>query len=169
MCEGCERWEASYWLVLLLCNSVVQNSTILQSAWFSYDIVTFNLSPQALLRVVSNCGGREEIMNASISALRHVTSRHPSAEMAQNSVRLQNGIPLIVNLIQQQSRWRMCKPLLGLIRNLALCTANLAPLREQNCVPKLWQMLSKAYQDSNKRGVPNGPAGYIVSGHGYVL
>ncbi|XP_064389346.1 junction plakoglobin-like isoform X2 [Halichondria panicea] len=120
---------------------------------------------EALLRVVSACGGREEIMNASVSALRHLTSRHPSAEMAQNSVRLQNGIPLVVNLMQHQSRWRMCKPLIGLIRNLALCTANLGPMREQSCIPKLWQLLSKAYQDSNKRSVPNGPAGYIDGVH----
>ena len=108
-------------------------------------------------------------MNASVSALRHLTSRHPSAEMAQNSVRLQNGIPLVVNLMQHQSRWRMCKPLIGLIRNLALCTANLGPMREQSCIPKLWQLLSKAYQDSNKRSVPNGPAGYIVSGCGLIM
>jgi len=121
------------------------------------------LSPQALLRVVNSCGAREEIMNASLSALRHLTSRHPSAEMAQNAVCAHNGIPLLVSLIQPQNRWRVCKPLVGLIRNLALSPSNLAPLRDHGCIPKLWHIVNRAYQDGQKRTVPNGPAGFIVS------
>lgn len=51
----------------------------------------------------------------------------------------------------------------GLFRNLALCVDNLGVLREQGCIPKLWQLLNKAYQDSHRRTVPGAPPGFIVS------
>lgn len=53
--------------------------------------------------------------------------------------------------------------LVGLIRNLALCPENHHPLREQTVIPKLWNILTRAYTNSSKRGVPGGPQGYIVS------
>ncbi len=68
---------------------------------------------QALLRAINNSGGREDIIEAAVCALRHITSRHPSAEMAQNSVRQQNGIPMLCNFMQQQCRWPLLKALLG--------------------------------------------------------
>ena len=68
---------------------------------------------QSLLRAVNNSGGREDIIEAAVCALRHITSRHPNAEIAQNSVRLQNGIPMLTNFMQQQCRWPLMKALLG--------------------------------------------------------
>jgi hypothetical protein len=68
---------------------------------------------QALLRAINNSGGREDIIEAAVCALRHITSRHPSAEIAQNSVRLQNGIPMLTNFMQQQCRWPLMQALLG--------------------------------------------------------
>ena len=68
---------------------------------------------KALLRAINNSGGREDIIEAAVCALRHITSRHPSAEIAQNSVRLQNGIPMLTNFMQQQCRWPLMKALLG--------------------------------------------------------
>lgn len=68
---------------------------------------------QALLRAINNSGGREDIIEAAVCALRHITSRHPSAEDAQNAVRLQNGIPMLTNFMQQQCRWPLMQALLG--------------------------------------------------------
>lgn len=65
------------------------------------------------MQAVNNSGGREDIIEAAICALRHITSRHPSAEMAQSSVRLQNGIPMLVNFLQQQCRWPLLQALIG--------------------------------------------------------
>lgn len=60
---------------------------------------------EALLRCINNAGGQDEIVEPAVCALRHVTSRHPNAEMAQAIVRSQNGVPLLLNLMQPQARW----------------------------------------------------------------
>lgn len=39
----------------------------------------------------------------------------------------------------------------GLIRNLALCPANHAPLREHGAIPRLVQLLVRAHQDTQRR------------------
>lgn len=38
-----------------------------------------------------------------------MTSRHTEAEMAQNAVRLNSGLPVIVRLLQPPSRWPLMK------------------------------------------------------------
>lgn len=43
------------------------------------------------------------------------------------------------------------KATVGLIRNLALCPANHAPLREQGAIPRLVQLLVRAHQDTQRR------------------
>ena len=68
---------------------------------------------QALLRAISNSGGHEEIIEPAMCALRHITSRHPNAEMAQNSVRQLNGVSMLVSFLQQQCRWPLLKALIG--------------------------------------------------------
>lgn len=68
--------------------------------------------------------------------------------MAQNAVRLINyGIRVVVKLLNPPSRWPLIKAVIGLIRNLALCQANHAPLREQNAIHCLIHLLNKAQQD----------------------
>ena len=52
---------------------------------------------------------------------------------------------------------------LGLIRNLALCNENHAVLRSSGVIPKIWQLLNRAHQESTRRTMPGAPAGYIVS------
>ena len=76
-------------------------------------VIKLDLSQQALLKAINNSDGREEIIEASVCALRHITSRHPSAETAQNAVRQQSGIPMLTNFLQQQCRWPLMKALLG--------------------------------------------------------
>lgn len=83
-------------------------------------------------------------------ALRHLTSRHPEAEMAQNAVRLHYGLPVLVKLLHPPSRWPLIKAVVGLIRNLALCPANHAPLREHGAIPRIVQLLIRAHQDTQK-------------------
>lgn len=102
----------------------------------------------ALVNTIINAGDREEITEPAICALRHLTSRHEMAEMAQNSVRLINyGIRVVVKLLNPPSRWPLIKAVIGLIRNLALCQANHAPLREQNAIHCLIHLLNKAQAD----------------------
>lgn len=42
--------------------------------------------------------------------------------------------------------------MVGLIRNLALCPENQAPLRDAGAVPRLVNLLLKAHQDAQKHG-----------------
>lgn len=106
---------------------------------------------EALVRTIIQAGDREEITEPAVCALRHLTSRHPEAEMAQNAVRLHYGLQVIVKLLHPPSRWPLIKAVIGLIRNLALCPANHAPLREHGSIPRLVQLLFKAYQDTQKQ------------------
>lgn len=103
---------------------------------------------EALVNTIINAGDREEITEPAVCALRHLTSRHELAEMAQNSIRLINyGIRVVVKLLNPPSRWPLIKAVIGLIRNLALCQANHAPLREQNAIHCLVHLMNKAQQD----------------------
>lgn len=100
------------------------------------------------MRTCLQAGDREEITEPAVCALRHLTSRHPDAEVAQNAVRLHFGLPVMTKLLNPPSRWPLIKAVVGLLRNLALCPANHAPIREQGGLPRLVQLLMKAYQGS---------------------
>nr|BBG74726.1 beta-catenin [Patiria pectinifera] len=106
---------------------------------------------EALVRVVIQAGDREEITEPGVCALRHLTSRHPEAETAQNAVRHNFGIPTAAKLLQAPSHWPLIKATIGLVRNLALCPANHAPLREHGVIPRLVQLLMRANLDSQRR------------------
>ena len=67
----------------------------------------------------------QTILIFQVCALRHLTSRHPEAEMAQNAVRLHYGLPVLVKLLHPPSRWPLIKAVVGkclllfLIRHLS--------------------------------------------------
>ncbi|XP_075220342.1 armadillo isoform X2 [Lycorma delicatula] len=105
----------------------------------------------ALVRTIVNAGDREEITEPAVCALRHLTSRHVESEMAQNAVRLNYGMQVIVKLLHPPSRWPLVKAVIGLIRNLALCQANHAPLREHGAIHHLVRLLMRAFQDTQRR------------------
>lgn len=106
-----------------------------------------------MVRTILQAGDREEITEPAVCALRHLTSRHPESEMAQNAVRLNYGMQMIVRLLQPPSRWPLVKAVIGLIRNLALCQANHAPLRENGVIHDLVRLLTKAFQDTQRVGL----------------
>jgi len=123
---------------------------------------------EALVSTILKAGDREEITEPAICTLRHLTNRHPEAEMAQNNVRLHYGLPVIVKLLHPPSRWPLIKAVIGLIRNLALCPANHAPLREHGALPRMVQLLIRAHQATQRRGsmgsstsLQNASAGYV--------
>ncbi|XP_044731458.1 armadillo segment polarity protein isoform X2 [Chrysoperla carnea] len=105
----------------------------------------------ALVQTIVNAGDREEITEPAVCALRHLTSRHVESEMAQNAVRLNYGMQVIVKLLHPPSRWPLVKAVIGLIRNLALCPANHAPLREHGAIHHLVRLLMRAFQDTERR------------------
>merc|ERR1712002_1190940 len=121
---------------------------------------------EALVSTIIAAGDREEITEPAVCALRHLTSRHPECEVAQNAARLQGGIPTISRLLHPPSRWPLVKAVIGLIRNLALCPANEAPLRENGTIPRLVHLLIRAFQDTQgrSRNSGSGPAGSYADG-----
>ena len=98
---------------------------------------------QTIIRVKEN---RDDITEPVVCTLRHITIRHSDAEYAQNQIRLNLGITHIVKLLNTPS-WPLTKAVIGLIRNLALCPINHSELREENSIPKLYQLLNKAIQE----------------------
>lgn len=72
-------------------------------------LVTQNSGVEALIHAILCAGDKDDITEPAICALRHLTSRHPEAEMAQNSVRLNYGIPAIVKLLNQPNQWPLVK------------------------------------------------------------
>lgn len=112
---------------------------------------------EALVRTLLQAGEREDITEPTICALRHLTSRHVEAEMAQNAVRAHGGLPVLIKLLQPPSRWPLIKAVMGLIRNLSLSPHNHAPLREHGVIPVIVHLLMTAHQSvqrSNSAGQP---------------
>ncbi|XP_066554989.1 junction plakoglobin a [Amia ocellicauda] len=113
-------------------------------------LVTQSNGVESLIQAILRAGEKEDITEPAVCALRHLTSRHADAEVAQNAVRLHYGIPAIVNLLNQPYYWPVIKATVGLIRNLALCPVNQAPLRDAGAVPRLINLLVTAHQDAQR-------------------
>lgn len=64
---------------------------------------------EALIHAVLRAGEKEDVAEPAVCALRHLTSRHQDAELAQNAVRLHYGIPAIVKLLGQPHYWPVVK------------------------------------------------------------
>jgi len=105
---------------------------------------------ETLLALIANVQDREGIVEPAVCTLRHLTSRHPHAEMAQNVVREQGGLPVVTRLLHPPSKWPLIKATIGLLRNLVLSPQNNGPLRENGCLPKLMQLLIKANQAAQR-------------------
>lgn len=119
---------------------------------------------EIMLRTMLQAGteNKEDICEPAVCSLRHVTNRHPQAQMAQEAVRFYYGLPVIAPLLQSdQSRWPLLKATIGLIRNLALSDTNLAPLRELGIIPRLVQLLIKAI-NSHQQAQQNGVESAII-------
>uniref|UniRef100_A0A4W5RYZ6 Junction plakoglobin a n=1 Tax=Hucho hucho TaxID=62062 RepID=A0A4W5RYZ6_9TELE len=115
-------------------------------------MVTQGNGIEELIHAVLRAGEKEDVAEPAVCALRHLTSRHSDAEMAQNAVRMHYGIPAIVKLLNQPYYWPVIKAVVGLIRNLALCPDNQTPLRDAGAIPRLVNLLLKAHQDAQKHG-----------------
>ncbi|KAG8015157.1 Junction plakoglobin [Nibea albiflora] len=107
---------------------------------------------ESLIHAILRAGEKEDVTEPAVCALRHLTSRHQQAEMAQHAVRKHYGIPAIIKLLNQQYYWPVIKAVVGLVRNLALCPENQAPLRDAGAIPRLVNLLLKAHQDAQKHG-----------------
>ncbi|XP_043530657.1 junction plakoglobin-like [Chiloscyllium plagiosum] len=116
---------------------------------------------EALVHTVLRAGDKEDITEPAVCALRHLTSRHPEAEIAQNKVRSKYGIPGVIRLLNQPFHWPLIKATVGLVRNLALCPSNHGPLRESGVIPQLVQLLVKAHHETQRQASGGGQQQYM--------
>ncbi|KAM3865289.1 junction plakoglobin a [Diretmus argenteus] len=136
---------------MLTCSTGILSNLTCNNA-HNKTLVTQSNGVEALIHAVLRASEKEDVTEPAVCALRHLTSRHQHAETAQNAVRLHYGIPAIVKLLNQPYYWPVIKAVVGLIRNLALCPENQAPLRDAGAVPRLVNLLLKAHQDAQKHG-----------------
>lgn len=72
-------------------------------------LVTQSNGVEALIHAILRAGEKEDVTEPAVCALRHLTSRHQQAEVAQNAVRKHYGIPAIVKLLNQPYYWPVIK------------------------------------------------------------
>ena len=99
-------------------------------------VLTRNGGLTWLIRVLIMCAqsgtDRDDILEPSVSALRHLTVKHPDQDVAQTHVRNEQGIPVITHFLAAVSRsgssnaananmpkWSVQKALTSLVRNLS--------------------------------------------------
>ncbi|KAM7009924.1 junction plakoglobin a [Tautogolabrus adspersus] len=138
-------------LNMLTCSTGILSNLTCNNA-NNKSLVTMNNGVESLIHAILRAGEKEDVTEPAVCALRHLTSRHQQAELAQNAVRQHYGIPAIVKLLNQPYYWPVIKAVVGLIRNLALCPENQAPLRDAGAIPRLVNLLLKAHQDAQKHG-----------------
>lgn len=101
----------------------------------------------SLINVLIKFPDRDDILEPTICVLRHITIRQQEAEFASNAIRINNGIPILVKLLNTNNRWFLLKVVVGLLRNLALTTTNHQQFREQQAIAKLINLLIKAHNE----------------------
>ncbi|RVE75755.1 hypothetical protein OJAV_G00001970 [Oryzias javanicus] len=139
---------------MLTCSAgILSNLTCNNS--FNKSLVTQSNGIEALIHAVLRAGVKEDVTEPVICAMRHLTSRHQQAEMAQNAVRVHYGIPAIIKLLNKPYYWPIVKAAVGLIRNLALCPENQGTLRDAGAIHSLIDLLVIAHQDAQKHGSSN--------------
>ena len=77
--------------------------------WPPQVIVTQLHGVQAILHILLNVKDREDVIEPAVCTLRHLTTRHVNAEMAQVVLRDNYGIPVLVNFLQPHYKWPLIK------------------------------------------------------------
>lgn len=98
--------------------------------------------------IINTSADRADIIEMAVRILGHLTIQHDLAEMVRDAVRLtQYGIRNIVHLLITSKRWSLVKAVVRLISNLALSSANCAPLRKAHAIHILIKLMKKAEID----------------------
>ncbi|KAI0986709.1 hypothetical protein GJ496_010913 [Pomphorhynchus laevis] len=109
-------------------------------------IVVQHNGVEALIRTLIQAS-KEETVESTICALRHLTCRHKLAPTAQESIRLCFGLPAVVRLLNPSGNsWTLLKATVGLVRNLAMSISNAGALRENGAIGRLISVVKAAYK-----------------------
>lgn len=95
-------------LNMLTCATGILSNLTCNNA-YNKTLVTQNNGVEALIHAILRAGEKEDVTEPAVCALRHLTSRHQQAEVAQNAVRKHYGIPAIVKLLNTPYYWPVIK------------------------------------------------------------
>lgn len=95
-------------LNMLTCATGILSNLTCNNA-YNKSLVTQNNGVEALIHAILRAGEKEDVTEPAVCALRHLTSRHQQAEVAQNAVRKHYGIPAIVKLLNTPYYWPVIK------------------------------------------------------------
>lgn len=105
---------------------------------------------QILLKIVQTnlTTQKPQLVEPCLCALRHITNRHSDMLLAQEQMRLINGLSVITQLMCIQPRsWPCIKAVLGLVRNFCTNQLNSQQLRQNFIIEKLMQILYDAFTE----------------------
>ncbi|CAF1246246.1 unnamed protein product [Adineta ricciae] len=115
--------------------------------------VKLNGVQSVMQKLMMNSDGNDELIEAALCTLRHVTARHDLENEAREIVRKSYGIGNIVKLFRDKNyngHWGTIRATVGLIRNLSLSQTIIPNLCEQNTVQKLIELLMNLERDRLK-------------------
>ena len=131
---------------IVLCVTGILSNTSSNNQHAKQLICQVNLIP-SLINILIKFPDRDDILEPTICTLRHLSIRQAEAEFATNAIRINNGIPILVKLLNSNIRWFLQKVVVGLLRNLAFNVTNHQQFREQQAIPKLIGLLIKAHNE----------------------
>ena len=140
-----ELLNANVDLNLSVCAAGILSNLTCNNEFNKIKFVESNGIETMVRTMVQSKDNLDEIYEPIVCSLRHVTNRNNCAFKAQETVRYNYGLPVLVNILQSDSnRWPLLKACIGLIRNVSLSENNLIPLRELGIIPRLVQLLIRA-------------------------
>ncbi|CAF0967966.1 unnamed protein product [Rotaria sordida] len=107
-------------------------------------LVKLNGVQTLMQKLMMNADGNDDLIEAALCTLRHVTARHDLENEAREAIRKSYGIGNIVKLLRDKNfkeHWGIIKATVGLIKNLSLSPSIISQLCEQNAVRRLIELL----------------------------
>ena len=99
-----------------------------------------------LIRAVYERGGDREMLDGTLSTLKHITNRHKQAEMAQHAFFRENGLGALIHQLNGHMQnpnpfWPSVKGIVELLKNLAKSPNNHDALGQQNGLSNVCKLL----------------------------
>lgn len=127
--------QCQIYIVDILSNLSCENQT-------NKSLMIQNNLIQILVHILKQSDLSDQIIEAAICTLRHLTGKCTLANEARESIRINDGIPILIKYLHtREYNWLLIKACIGLIRNLAILTNNLKILCEYRCIYKIGQLL----------------------------
>lgn len=116
-------------------------------------LVKINGVQTLMQKLMMNTEGNDDLTEAALCTLRHVTARHELENEARESIRKSYGIGNIVKFLRDKNikeHWGIVKATVGLIKNLAVSASIVSQICEQNAVRRLTELLFVVERERTK-------------------